>query len=160
MAVAGQSLGERGFWTAQAALARVVGLLGGAVRQGDGTLLLPAEGPADESSRGVVEAADGYFRAHLGEKVSLASAARHLGMSSSALSHRYAEEAGQPPMAALTALRIELAKSLLLRGLKIETIAAQTGFFDAFHLSKVFKRHCGLSPSDFRRGFRPAGGRP
>jgi transcriptional regulator GlxA family with amidase domain len=54
-------------------------------------------------------------------------------------------------MAALAALRIELAKSLLLRGLKIETVASQTGFFDAFHLSKTFKNHTGLSPSEFRR---------
>lgn len=157
MAAAGRDLGEAGFWPAQAALARAIALLlGAAVEQDDGTLLLPAEGEAAEPATGVAHEVNDYFRAHLGEKVTLASAARHLGMSESSLSHRYAEETGRPPMAALAALRIELAKSLLLRGLKIETIAAQTGFFDAFHLSKVFKRLCGLSPSDFRRGFSQA----
>ena len=153
MAAAGQSLGEAGFWPAQAALAQLVGRLGHARRQADGTLLLPIGGEAEEPAKGLVELANEYFRSHLAEKVTLASVARHLGLSASALSHRYAAEAGLPPMAALAALRIELAKSLLLRGLKIETIAAQTGFFDAFHLSKTFKNHSGLSPSDFRRRF-------
>ena len=153
MAAAGQALGEDGFWTAQAALAQLLALLGHARRQGDGTLLLPDSIREKEPDKGLIELVSEYFRSHLAEKVTLASAARHLGMSPSALSHRYTAEAGQPPMAALTGLRIELAKSLLLRGLKIETIADQTGFFDAFHLSKSFKSHTGLSPSDFRRGF-------
>jgi len=151
MATAGHALGEAGFWRAQAAMAAVFELLGGAVPQADGTFLLPsASGPVN-SAEGMVFAADEYFRAHLGDKVTLAAVARHLGMSASAFSHRYAEQAGRSPMGSLAAMRIELAKSLLLRGLKMEAIARQTGFFDAFHFSKAFKKCCGVSPSRFRR---------
>lgn len=158
MAEAGQSLGENGFWPAQAAMAQLIGLLlGQSQRQRDDTLLLPDEAQHTAPGRGLVESVNEHFRAHLAEKVTLASTARHLGMSESALSHRYAAEAGQPPMAALAALRIEMARSLLLRGLKLDTIAAQTGFFDAFHLSKTFKHHTGLSPSEFRRSFAGRG---
>jgi AraC-like DNA-binding protein len=153
MAEAGQSLGEDGFWPAQAAMAQLIGVLGRAERQKDDTLFLSGDTRQTEHERGLVESVNEHFRARLAEKVTLASTARHLGMSESALSHRYAAEAGQPPMAALAALRIELTKSLLLRGLKLDTIAAQAGFFDAFHLSKTFKHHIGLAPSEFRRSF-------
>jgi AraC-like DNA-binding protein len=157
MALAGQTLGEAGFWRGQVALASALDLLAAAEPRADGTFLLSAASARAGAARGLVDEVHDYFRAHLAEKVTLASAARHLGMSESALSHRYAAEAGRPPMAALAALRIELAKSLLLRGLKMEAVARQTGFFDAFHFSKAFKKHSGASPSEFRRAFgRPA----
>lgn len=155
VALAGHAFGEAGFWRAQAALAGVFDLLAGAVVQRDGTAVLPAAtAPShDETQRGLVQAAEDYFRAHLAEKITLEKVARHLAMSPSAFSHRYAAEAGRPPMASLTALRVELAKSLLLRGLKTEAIARQVGFYDAFHFSKMFKKQTGMSPSRFRRSF-------
>jgi AraC-like DNA-binding protein len=153
MAQVGQTLGEEGFWQAQAALARIIDLLTGAEAQGDGSFVLRPVRPASQSTNGVVELAEKFFRVHLAEKVTLAGVARQLGMSVSSFTHQYADEAGQSPMAALASLRLELAKSLLLRGLKMETVARQTGFFDAFHFSKAFKRHCGLSPSSFRASF-------
>ena len=157
IALTGHTLGEGGFWKAQAGLAGLFDLLGSAVAQGDGTVVLPgASAGADESATGLVGQAEDYFRSHLGETITLAAVARHLAMSPSSFSHRYAQEAGRSPMAALTALRIDLARSLLLRGLKLDAIARQTGFFDAYHLSKTFKKHCGVSPSAFRRGFWPA----
>jgi transcriptional regulator GlxA family with amidase domain len=154
MALAGHGLGEAGFWRAQAALAGLFDLLRAAEPQDDGAWSLPAPGSPTRSVEGVAEAAHEFFRAHLAEKVTLAAVAGHLAMSPSAFSHRYARETGRPPMAALTSLRIEFAKGLLLRGLKMEAIAAQTGFYDAFHFSKTFKRLCGVSPSRFRRDFR------
>ncbi|NIA21125.1 MAG: AraC family transcriptional regulator [Anaerolineaceae bacterium] len=30
-------------------------------------------------------------------------------------------------------------------------MARQTGFFDAFHFSKAFKKRCGISSSQFRQ---------
>ena len=56
-------------------------------------------------------------------------------------------------MAALADLRMELAHNLLLRGLKMDAIARQTGFCDAFHFSKAFRKRCGMPPSAFRRDF-------
>jgi AraC-like DNA-binding protein len=151
MALAGQGLGEAGFWRAQASLAAVIDLLRSVVRQADGTFLLAEADLPSGAARTLLQETQDYFRAHLGEKVTLAGAARHLGMSPSAFSHRYTEQAGQPPMTALSALRVEAAKSLLLRGFKMAAIAHQLGFFDAFHFSKTFKKHCGVTPSQFRR---------
>jgi AraC-like DNA-binding protein len=154
IALAGSRLGDAGFWQAQSILALLCGLLQEAVRQPDGTLLLPAVPAASSPRRDLVDAAREYFRAHLGEKITLASVARHLAMSPSSFSHRFTRQAGRSPMAALTAMRIEFAKGLLLRGLKMEAIAFQTGFFDAFHFSKTFRKLCGMSPSQFRRDYR------
>ncbi len=151
MAMAGSRLGEEGFWPAQASLASLLGLLHGSIAQPRGPRIIdsaPAPGP------GLVEKARDYFRAHLREKITIADVAAHLSMSPSAFSHGFRDEAGRPPITDLTALRIDFAKGLLLRGLKLDAVAFQTGFYDAFHLSKTFKRVCGVSPSRWRREFR------
>jgi AraC-like DNA-binding protein len=171
MALAGQSRGEEGFWRAQAALAEILDLLRTAampanedasdagsagatdLRPGAGWVLRPPGAEAG-APRGIVEAARDYFREHLAERVTVAAVARHLRISPSAFAHGFAAEAGEPPMAALAGLRMDLARNLLLRGLKMEAVALQTGFCDAFHFSKAFRRRCGLPPSRFRGDFQ------
>ena len=122
-------------------------------RQSDGGWVLRPPGAEAGAPRGIVEAAREYFREHLAERVTIAAVARHLRMSPSAFAHRYAAEAGEPPMAALAGLRMDLARNLLLRGLKMDAVASQTGFCDAFHFSKAFRKRCGLPPSRFRGDF-------
>ena len=153
MALVGQLAGDRGFWPAQAALVTIFALLGAAIPQPDGHFVLRPPGQQDESSQGLSQLVNDFFQAHLVEAITMARVARHLGVSISSLAHRYAAETGRPPMAALAALRIEQAKSYLLRGLKAEAVARETGFCDVSHFSRVFKRHCGLSPGRFRREF-------
>jgi AraC-like DNA-binding protein len=155
MALAGQAMGEEGFWRAQAAMARLFDLLHTALR-GEGeelAMVLPPASAPQRGARGIVEAAREFFRDHLGDRITLSAVARHLRMSPSAFSHRYAQEAGEPPMAAVAGLRIDLGRNLLLRGLKMDAIARQAGFCDAFHFSKAFRKRCGLSPSRFRRDY-------
>ena len=45
--------------------------------------------------------------------------------------------------------RIELAKTLALKGLPLKRVAEETGFFDAYHLSKAFKKAAGMAPRDY-----------
>jgi len=163
MAQAGATAGEAGFWRAQSELAAILALLGSfpelpssgrqdsEVRQ-VGAGFSPA-GDRAPAGKGLVEAAREFFRPRLAERITIAAVARHLRMSPSAFSHRYAQEAGQSPMAALADLRMELARNLLLRGLKMDAIARQTGHCDAFHFSKAFRKRCGMPPSAFRRDF-------
>ena len=48
--------------------------------------------------------------------------------------------------------RLNLGRQLLLStDLTLERIAERCGFYGAFHFSKLFKKHCGLSPKEFRR---------
>ena len=53
-------------------------------------------------------------------------------------------------------LRMERARKLLLEtDLTISDIAALTGFYDAFHFSRMFSRENGISPDSFRRSYLP-----
>jgi len=47
-------------------------------------------------------------------------------------------------------VRLEEALKRLRTGAKLETIAAQTGFADANHFCKVFRRHFLSSPGAYR----------
>jgi AraC family transcriptional activator of pobA len=40
---------------------------------------------------------------------------------------------------------------LLLSGLSIKEIAAVTGFRDQYYFSRFFRKHTGMSPTDYRK---------
>ncbi|MDI4646377.1 response regulator [Cohnella hashimotonis] len=51
-------------------------------------------------------------------------------------------------------LRIKKARELLKKtDLSIEEIAIQTGYVDYYYFNKVFKKHCGITPSKFRKSY-------
>ena len=64
---------------------------------------------------------------------------------------KFKEYFGLPPVNYMILRRLHNA-ALLLRssGLSIQEIAEQTGYHNAFHFSRQFKRHFGISPSLFR----------
>ncbi len=59
---------------------------------------------------------------------------------------------GRPPYAFVTARRLERAKSLLARtDAPIKAIAADCGFADQAHLTRMFRVTTGKTPAVFRR---------
>jgi AraC-like DNA-binding protein len=93
-----------------------------------------------------------YMRENLARPIRIRDLADRVGLSESALSHEYRRITGRTPMSALRALRIEAATLHLVRGrLTLQGIAELTGFADAFHLSRTFKRATGRSPREFLR---------
>jgi transcriptional regulator GlxA family with amidase domain len=83
----------------------------------------------------------------------LADIAAAVGMSVSGFAHNYKRQTGLSPMAMLRRMRVEAVKSHLMRErLTLEQIANETGFADAFHLSRTFKEVTGVSPRQFRCG--------
>ena len=93
-----------------------------------------------------------YMRDHLGQAIRLADLAAYTGFSESGFSHAYRRATGRSPMAVLRSMRVEAARMLLHRSrLSLQGIAEQTGFADAFHLSRTFKQVTDVSPSDYRR---------
>ncbi len=63
------------------------------------------------------------------------------------------KELGRTPMQQVTAMRVNAAFTMLEKGReKLEVIAQELGYSDAFVFSKVFKRVTGLSPMDYRAG--------
>jgi len=59
---------------------------------------------------------------------------------------------GRTPMELVTRIRMRLAqRRLSLPQSKLQTLAFELGYSTAFSFSRAFKRHCGLSPDEFRR---------
>lgn len=92
---------------------------------------------------------------YLGDHYAVASV-RRLGHAVRAspryLSAVFRSEIGISPRTYINQLRVDAAKWLLLEtGEKLETVAAQVGFHDASHLSRLFLRLAGDRPGTYRR---------
>nr|WP_153427009.1 AraC family transcriptional regulator [Streptomyces alkaliphilus] len=85
----------------------------------------------------------------------VASLAARVGVSRAALARRFTGLVGEPPMAYLTGVRLDLAADLLRRpGCTLEGAARKVGYGSAFALSAAFKRVRGVSPREYRDGAR------
>lgn len=91
----------------------------------------------------------GYFLRHLEEPIDLDTIAKAIHVSKSTLSHVYRKETGESPLHTLRRLRLHKVKTLLMQNLSLSAIAQMTGFYDAHHVSREFKRAEGVSPSVF-----------
>lgn len=140
---------QSGWWHAQSCLIRTIGLLLQAEPDADGCSIISQ--PTPSSSSDFLSTVRNYLREHMAEPVTLADLAGHVHMSISGLCHRYRRETGEAPMQTLMRIRLDQVKSLLLRGLPLKVIAAQTAFCDVYHLSKAFKKSEGIPPTTFAR---------
>jgi AraC-like DNA-binding protein len=66
-------------------------------------------------------------------------------------SRKFKSRTGISPAAFVTEVRLEEALKLLRTDAKLEEVAASTGFADANHFCKVFRRHFHSSPGSYRR---------
>lgn len=65
----------------------------------------------------------------------------------------FKEDYNMTPHDYLTNMRIDLAKKVMRANLRlsIEEVSFIAGFNDSFYFSKVFKKHTGLTPRDYRK---------
>jgi len=84
---------------------------------------------------------------------SISAEIRRLGYNEDYFRRCFREETGQTPLAYLTALKMETAQKLLRQKMfqSVEAVARQCGYSDSFYFSKIFKKHAGLSPREYRR---------
>jgi AraC-like DNA-binding protein len=59
-----------------------------------------------------------------------------------------------PPYRYLELVRVERARRLLQRGVRISEIAFTTGFSDQSHLTRQFKRVLGVTPGSYAQSYR------
>jgi AraC family transcriptional regulator len=99
-----------------------------------------------------VEAAVAWFRRHVREQPTMDQVASAVHVSPSHLRRLFTTVLKQNPRAVLGNAQIEIAMRLLSGSdLKIESVAAESGFASARDFSRVFSAHLGCSPSDWRR---------
>ncbi|CAN5800139.1 hypothetical protein BH09VER1_BH09VER1_48720 [soil metagenome] len=85
--------------------------------------------------------------------ISLAEMAAMAGMSVPHFSAMFRQTFGLPPVECLIQYRLHHAARLLdNRDLTISQIAAEVGYNDIFHFSKMFKKQFGYSPRHLRQG--------
>lgn len=87
-----------------------------------------------------------YLHDNLPDNIRLEELACLTRLSKYHLLRVFRDEMGLPPHAFLNQLRIDRAKSLLLDGAPPADVAAQVGFADQAHLTRLFKRTVGVTP--------------
>lgn len=148
IAIVGQAKEEKGFCAVQAQLFRILDMVLQARQTGPCDFMVQSDerppSPPSLSDRAIL-----FMKDNLGRKITLTQMARALHVSPSSLAHRFQQETGKSPMQVLIQLRIQAAGVLLQHGWKLNDVAQQTGFYDAFHLSRTFRKTMGMSPRMF-----------
>jgi len=121
----------------------------------DGILLELARATAPDARAALIPEPLARLRSHIDqhylEDVSLPALAAKAHLAPAYLSRAFKERFGVGPVAYATELRLkDAAFYLRSTSLPVQEVAAMAGHGDAFNFSKLFKRHYGVSPSQFR----------
>jgi AraC family transcriptional regulator len=96
-----------------------------------------------------------YMHANIDKPISLSEIAQAANRSPSHIARIFSAELGVPPHRYLVTLRVEKARRLLQRtSLSIAEIAYDCGFAHQEHLTRLFRRHCNITPAAYRRSKR------
>lgn len=104
------------------------------------------------SHQGIQRAADYIKQNYTLEAFSMQEVADYIHMSPAYFSRSFKEEMGVSFIHFLTQLRIEMAKEMLANpACKTVNIPHAIGYADYPHFAKVFKKYCGLTPTEYRK---------
>jgi len=112
------------------------------------------EADSSHHDEAVIEAQQ-WLQQRLGQVVTMVDLARHLDLTTRTLNRRFRQATGMSPQAYLQRLRVTHAQELLKHSnLGVAEIAWQIGLQDASYFSQLFRRHCGMSPLQYREAVR------
>ncbi|MCU0792462.1 MAG: AraC family transcriptional regulator [Opitutaceae bacterium] len=101
-----------------------------------------------------VRAAEVWLRSHFHERPGVRDLARLVGVSPPHLRRLYLTELGCSPKEWMSRVQLDVAADLLARSdLKLEAVAASSGFASCSTLCHAFRAACGLTPTDWRSWF-------
>ena len=116
--------------------------------------LLPESRPAvrgDKPGNAFCTQFSVWLEHHYMQDVSLDQAAEAMGMSAFYFSRFFRTSYNQTFLEYLTAYRIDRAVELLQQtDIPVREIAVRVGYTDANYFTKVFKRHLGVTPTEYR----------
>lgn len=93
-----------------------------------------------------------YIDEHITQNTGIEELANIAHMHPNSFIRLFKQYAGMPPIQYITHKKIEKAKqSLAMTELSVTEISDLLGFNDMFYFSKQFKKHAGVTPTDYRR---------
>jgi YesN/AraC family two-component response regulator len=96
-----------------------------------------------------------YFWDHIDEEITLESVLKLFSVNKNVLNDAFNREVSMSCMTYLEQMRINLAKRELQFGtLTISEISVGVGYKDTNYFTKVFKKHTGMTPSEFQKQMR------
>ena len=102
-----------------------------------------------------IDFAQEYFTEHYNEEINIEEYARSRHVSTSWFNKSFKTAVGTTPMNYILSIRIRNAQILLeTTDYNISNIASMVGYENAFYFSRLFKKHKGLSPAEYRKIFR------
>lgn len=100
-----------------------------------------------------------YLNENYREKITLEALSKRFRASVSYIAHEFAREYGVSPINYVIERRITEAKfALTTTTQSLNQIAWHIGYENTYHFSKLFQRHVGCSPSEYRRRFGKSSG--
>ncbi len=114
---------------------------------GGGTIEEPARGLTHPQMKRVLD----IVQDQLSQDLSVEALARQIGFSPYHFARLFRQTTGESPHQFVLRQRIERAQRLLTEGgMSLAHVAMESGFADQSHLTRVFKRHLGLTPRAYR----------
>jgi AraC family transcriptional regulator len=93
-----------------------------------------------------------FVRSRISRDISLADMASVAGLSTTHFSHMFKKSLAQSPHQFLLHQRVQYAKELLSSlDLRMIDVALACGFKTQQHFARIFRKVCGLSPTEYRR---------
>jgi transcriptional regulator GlxA family with amidase domain len=120
-------------------------------RRQSGYSVLPLSRPhSDDKIRQTEE----YLQEHFDREVLIDSLAERIGMGPRNFIRRFKAATGRGPGAYIQTLRIAEAKELLEQGAtSIQSVCSRIGYEDLAFFRRLFKRHTGMTPAEYRSRF-------
>lgn len=104
----------------------------------------------ENSKHEAVDSACAYIAQNMCRDVTLQEVADHVGLNASYLSVLFKEVVGESYIKYLTRYRVNLAKTLLAKGNKVNEVSESVGYHTYRHFSEVFKKSTGLTPGQYK----------
>jgi AraC-like DNA-binding protein len=101
-----------------------------------------------------------HIDAHLSEPLPLDDLAAITGLSVWRFATVFRERIGMAPHRYVSLQRVHRAQTLLRQGATLASAASESGFYDQSHLSRRFKRLCGMTPGQYQAGQAGAASSP
>lgn len=119
-----------------------------------GYAVLPISRPHDDET---IRTAEEWLQTHLAAEIRFDSLAQSVAMSPRNFSRRFKAATGKLPGAYLQELRVAVARTRLEQSATpVQVIGREVGYEDPDHFRDIFRRHTGMSPTDYRRRFAPS----